>query len=115
MTTKIRKFGKGTIDINDTHIHYFRVRILNNEANINIFNKYAVNFMFVTALKKYKHSADKVLQQYLEVNLTSIDYNSFKDKELNIYRALREVALPKIDNKYSFIMDMSNTHVHYYS
>lgn len=112
MTTKIRKFGKGTIVINDTHIHYFRVRVLNNEANINIFNKYDVNFMFVTALKKYKHMQDKIVQQYLEVNLVSTDYNSFKEKELNIYRALREVALLKIDNKYSFIMDMSNTHIY---
>ena len=112
MTTKIRKFGKGTIVINDTHIHYFRTRVLNNEANINIFNKYDVNFMFVTALKKYKYNDDKVLQQYLEVNLTSTDYNSFKDKELNIYRALREVALLKVDNKYSFIMDMTNTHIY---
>ena len=112
MTTKIRKFGKGTIVINDTHIHYFRVRILNNEANINIFNKYDITFMFVTALKKYKYNTDKVIQQYLEVNLVSTDYNSFKEKELNIYRALREVALLKIDNKYSFIMDMSNTHIY---
>lgn len=112
MTTKIRKFGKGTIEINGTLIHYFRVRVLNNESNINIFNKYDVNFVETSAFKKYKYNADKVLQQYLEVNLTSIDYNSFKDKELNIYRALREVALLKLDKKYSFIMDMSNTHIY---
>lgn len=108
MTTKIRKFGKGTIVINDTHIHYFRVRILNNEANINIFNKYDINFMFVTALKKYKYNTDKVIQQYLEVNLVSTDYNSFKEKELNVYRALREVAMSKVVDKYSFILDLSN-------
>ncbi len=112
MNSSMNKFGKGIINMNGTLIHYFRVRILNNEANINIFNKYDVNFMFVTALKKYKHMQDKIVQQYLEVNLVSTDYNSIKDKELNIYRALREVALLKVDNKYSFIMDMTNTHIY---
>lgn len=112
MNSSINKFGKGTINMNGTLIHYFRVRVLNNESNINIFNKYDINFVQTSALKKYKHNADKILQQYLEVNLVSLDYNSFKDKELNIYRALREVALLKLDKKYSFIMDMSNTHIY---
>ena len=112
MTSKIQKFGKGIVNINGTLIHYFRVRVLNNESNISIFNKYDVNFMFVTALKKYKHTDDKVVQQYLEVNLISTDYNDFKDKELNVYRALREVAMLKIDKKYSFIMDITNTNIY---
>jgi hypothetical protein len=108
MNNRIQKFGKGTVNINGTLIHYFRVRVLNNENNINIFNKYDVNFVYTTALIKRKNITDKVLQQYLEVNLISTDYNDFKDKELNIYRALREVAMLKIDNKYSFILYMSN-------
>jgi len=112
MNSKIQKFGKGTININGTLIHYFRVRVLNNESNINIFNKYDVNFMHTTALIKRKNTTDKVLQQYLEVNLVSPDYSSFVDKELNIYRALREVAMLKIDNKYSFILDLSNKHIY---
>lgn len=112
MNSSINKFGKGTINMNGTLIHYFRVRVLNNESNINIFNKYDVNFVETSAPKKYKHMQDKIIQRYLEVNLISTDYNSFKNKELNIYRALREVALLKVDNKYSFIMDMSNTHIY---
>ena len=112
MNSKIQKFGKGTIEINGTLIHYFRVRVINNQENQSIFNKYDVNYVETSALKKYKYNDDKVLQQYLEVNLTSTDYNSFKNKELNIYRVLREVALLKVDNKYSFIMDMTNTHIY---
>ena len=113
MNSKIQKFGKGTVNINGTLIHYFRVRVLNNESNINIFNKYDVNFIETTAFIRNKdHLQNKILQQYLEVNLTSLDYNDFKNKELNIYRALREVAMLKIDKKYSFILDLSNEHIY---
>ena len=73
---------------------------------MNIFNKYDVNYVETSAFKKYKYCEDKILQQYLEVNLTSTDYNSFKNKELNIYRALREVALNKLHKKYDFIHQM---------
>lgn len=108
MTTKINKFGKGTIEINGTYIHYFRVRVLNNNINKNIFNKYDIDYVETSAFKKYKYCEDKILVQYLEVNLISNDLDLFVKKELNIYRALREVAMAKVENKYSFILNITN-------
>ena len=112
MTTKIQKFGKGSINMNGTLIHYFRVRVSNNEMNKKIFSKYDVNYIETSALKKYKHNSDKIKKEYLEINIVGTDYAVFFKQELNVYRALREVALLKLDNKYSFIMDMSNTHIY---
>ena len=110
MTTKIRKFGKGTIEINGTLIHYFKVRVSNNEMNKKIFNKYDINYIQTSALKKYKHNSDKIQKEYLEINIVGTDYAVFFKQELNIYRALREIAMQNVENTYSFILDMTNSY-----
>ncbi len=113
MQSVISKFGRGTIVFNGIHIHYFRVRVLDNETNLNICNKYDLNPIKVTALKKYKHTENKIVQNYLEINLLSTDYSFFTQEALNIYRVLREVAMDKLDKKYSFILEMSNPHIYH--
>lgn len=110
MITKIHKFGKGTIEINGTFIYYFRVRVSNNEINKKIFNKYDINYTQTSAFKKYKHNPDKILKEYLEISIVGTDYNLFSKQELNIYRALREIAMQKVENTYSFILDMTNSY-----
>ena len=110
MTTKIQKFGKGSINMNGTLIHYFRVRVSNNEMNKKIFSKYDVNYIETSALKKYKHNSDKIQKEYLEINIVGTDYAVFFKQELNIYRALREIAMQNVENTYSFILDMTNSY-----
>jgi len=99
MNRQMKKFGMGTILINDFAVHFVNIRVNSNWTNQSIADKHGLKSRLIIAKVKGKNDC----KEMLEFKLTTTDGLAFRDYSERVGKVLREIDLTRHKDKYAWV------------